>query len=213
MRGDAFAIALLIEIGARFLAVRDVDDEPHFAGDDLYFTRRLAASEHTAVRRQAFFVPRPALRTIVNALRPAQLGQELDDSRTPRFRAGRRELAHEIRPIPVHDQPGQAVGFGEDEPARPLRLEQLEAPPRIDGASEAMAEELGIDVFVRREAPDARADLRRRRIGAPREKLPARRHYLDRRAGGGLAVDALDRAREHPGVTAPQRLLAPRLQL
>ena len=45
VRGDALAVALLVEIGAGLLAVRDVDDEPHAAGNDLELARRLVACQ------------------------------------------------------------------------------------------------------------------------------------------------------------------------
>ena len=140
----------------------------------------------------------------------AELCEQLDDRRAPGFGTGRQELAHEIVAVAVDDEPGQAVGLREHEPAARLRgSSRLEAPPRLDGACEAPAEERGIDALAGFEAPNARADLRGRRI-APRGRA-ARRDAaddFDGCAGVGLAVDPLDRSREHPRMPAPQRFLA-----
>ena len=93
------------------------------------------------------------------------------------------------------------------------RLEQPESPPRLDGAREAAAEEGGIDALARLEAPDARADLRSRRIGRAAEPLAAcRRRFPRLRRRAGSPSSALDRSGEHPRVPAPQRFLASLLE-
>src|SRR6185503_4548141 len=73
VRGDALAVALLVEIGPRLLPARDVDDEPDTAGGDRELRRRLFAGEQPTPRRQALFVARPALRALVDAARVAEL--------------------------------------------------------------------------------------------------------------------------------------------
>ena len=92
------------------------------------------------------------------------------------------------------------------------RIEQPETTPRLDGAREAAAEKRGIDAFARLEAPNSRADLRGRRVGAATEKLAGRADELDRCSGVGLAIEPVDRSGEYPRVPAPQRLFAARLE-
>src|SRR5688572_17644124 len=212
MHRDDLAIALLIEIGTRLLAVRDVDDQPNTARRNLERGRRLFSGEQAAPRWQAFLVARPALGPLVDTARRTKLAEQLDDRRAPRLGAGRQKLTGEILAVAVDDEARHCVGLGEYEATRRARIQQPEAAPRFDRARQTAAKELGIDALGGVEAPNARTDLRRGRVGGATQKLAGRADDLDGRAGCRLSLESIDCSGEYPRVPAAQRLLAAGLQ-
>jgi len=97
-----------------------------------------------------------------------------------------------------------------DDPARSMVGVQ-HPRPRVDRGAHALREPRRID-RLRRERPYARADLGRRRVRRRCDDGAVVRAHRDGVARFGRAVDALDRAREDPGMTLRERLLAPGLE-
>jgi hypothetical protein len=90
------------------------------------------------------------------------------------------------------------------------RIEQRDA--RRHRNIDAPGEERRIDRVPHRTTRRARGSATRRVRGAA-EQRAVRGDYPDGVAGGRVAVDALDRAGEDPGVPQPQRLVAAGLEV
>src|SRR5688572_22484936 len=132
MRCDTRTVLALIEITARLLAACDVDHQSYAADVDGQLAWRSCSGEHTAARRQAFFVARTAFGTLEDAARRTELDEQVAERGSPRVDARRQELTREVVAIPIHDEPWQPVGLCKHEPARRLPIEQPQRAPRFD---------------------------------------------------------------------------------
>ena len=184
-RSHAPAVVLLIEVRTGLLATREIDEVAHTVRRDLEIRRRRFARERTTQRRQSFLLPGAALRTLEDATRPAELLEGRDDGGAPHFGTGREELAHEVVPVAVHDEPRQPVALAPHE-ARGRRGDAA-LPAILHRLRDAAAEKISIQILpLPRETP--RDDLRLRVVERAAEQPRRRAQAIEgeQRAGRGL---------------------------
>ncbi len=211
MREAAHAVPAraLVEVEAGLLARHHVDAVRDAVLADRDRARERAA-QHLVARREAFELPHLGVRALDDGRRARRRDERIGDRVAPAVRAGRQELHDDGVAVAIGDHAGKPVGLAVDESARGM-VGVEHACPGVDRGAHALREPRRVD-RRRCEGPGTCADLRRGRIRRGRDDGAVVRAHRDRVARGGRTVDALDRAREDPGMALRERLLAPGLQ-
>ena len=214
MRGRGGAVLALVEEEPGLLPAGDVHQELRPADGDLDRSRRRLAAPDAAAGRNAFLLRRLVVAPIVDSLRRGDLHQQVEQFLLMRGHAGRQELHDEEIRISVHDQAGQPVRFGEDEPVRIGDFRQPEhVAPEPERRFEPAAPEGVVHRLVRvpREEPDE--DLRVGVVDSAPDELPVGVGDGDDGAFFRRAFDARGGAGEDPRMPQKKRLRAARVQV
>ncbi len=154
-------------------------------------------------RREPFELAHVGVRALVDARGTGCHDQRLGDRVAPAIATRRRQLDDDRVCIAVGDDSGQAVGFAMDDSAPGMARVQHRAP-RGDGARDPTHEERAVDGLARIECPDARPDLRCRRVGGAGDERATCGHDVDGGPGRERIVEGCERAREYPRVPLQQ---------
>ncbi len=145
----------------------------------------------------------------VDALRVEQFAQHVRDHLAAVRQAERGELHRQPVAVAVHHHAGQVVRFAEaDAVARVRRVQLQDVVPEVHSTREPVAEESAVERRGRFPAVQPHVDLRLRVEQPAGDEVAAVRDEIDLVAVGRGALDALDRAGEHPRVSPEERLRA-----
>jgi hypothetical protein len=211
--GDGEAVAALVQVKARLLALGEIHAKPQsgvFDRDRLVGRR---APERAVMQLNAFEFADAAFGPQVDAVHAGQLGEESGEHLAAKRQAERCELHGEPAVVTIDRESGEPIAFAEDEPARaPGDVEAEYVAAKADGRREPFAEERFVQRPVHVPGVESDADFAAAVEKPAGDEIACGRDEFHFVAVFRIADDFCDGPGIHPRVTAEKRLSATRLE-